>query len=400
MPTPLERAIEAHKGGRLIEAEAAYRRILRKDPDNADALNFLGMLTGQSGDMAAAAQWLRKSVEADPGNPHAWLNLGNVLLAKGDAQEAREAFTRSTELAPDLPKAWFNLGVCLGRCRLPKEAAVALQRALQLEPGHIPAYESLALLLYRLGEYPAAAEVYRDWLALDPQSPVARHMLAAMGGKDVPARADDAFVRHIFDHFADTFDENLAALGYQAPQWVAERLAREVAGGAALRVLDAGCGTGLCAPLVKPLAGRLVGVDISPAMVDKARARQLYDELIVGELSQFMRSREDAFDVVVSADTLCYFGGLEEPLAAARRCLRTGGVLTFTLEQLESSPSSREPYRLETHGRYTHTETYVRSALSAAGFVDVSLETRVLRRERGQNVMGHVVLARAGSGLE
>jgi predicted TPR repeat methyltransferase len=390
----LQRAIEAHKGGRLLEAEAEYRRILRRNPGDADALNFLGMLTCQTGDAVAAAELLRKSVEADSTNSHAWLNLGNVLLAKGDAQEARAAFVKATELAPDLPMAWFNLGVCLGRCSLPQEAASALQRALKLEPGHIPAYESLALLLNRLGNHAEAAEVYRDWLVQDPGNPIAKHMLAATAGLDAPARAEDGFVRQTFDNFASSFDENLKALDYRAPEWVTERLAREVPSNATLDILDAGCGTGLCAPLLKPLARRLVGVDLSSGMVDKARARELYDELVVQELSEFMRSRPGAYDVVVSADTLCYFGALQEPLAAARGCLRKGGILTFTLERLDPAVSG-EPYRLETHGRYSHAEVYVRAAATQAGFHEMQLEERILRRERGQNVMGHVFLARA-----
>jgi tetratricopeptide (TPR) repeat protein len=167
-------------------------------------------------------------VDADSTNAHAWVNLGNVLLAKGDAQEARAAFVKATELAPDLPMAWFNLGVCLGRCSLPKEAASALHRALKLEPGYTPAYESLALLLNRLGNYAEAAEVYRDWLVQEPQNPIAKHMLAATAGQGAPARADAAFVRQTFDNFATTFDENLKALDYRAPQWVAERLVRTV----------------------------------------------------------------------------------------------------------------------------------------------------------------------------
>jgi predicted TPR repeat methyltransferase len=109
-----------------------------------------------------------------------------------------------------------------------------------------------------------------------------------------------------------------------------------------------------------------------------------------------MRSRPAAFDVVVSADTLCYFGALEEPLAAAHRCLRAGGILTLTLERLESD-SSADRYRLEPHGRYSHPEAYARSALADCGFGEVTIETQVLRRERGQNVMGHVILARGQS---
>lgn len=391
----LQRAIEAHKGGRFAEAEATYRRVLRTRPNDPDALNFLGMLNGQTGRPAEAAELLRRAVDADPQNPHARVNLGNVLVVLERFEEARAAFTRATELAPDLPKAWFNLGVCLGRCNRPLEAASALHRALKLEPGHLPAYESLGFLLHRLGNYTEAAEVYREWLKQDPESAVARHMLAATSGEAAPPRAADEYVRQVFDDFAATFDENLASLGYRAPQLLADRLRREMGGQASRDILDAGCGTGLCGPLLRPLARRLVGVDLSDGMVERARARGTYDELAVGELSAFMRARPSAFDVIVSADTLVYFGPLEEPFAAARQCLRPGGILTFTVERLEAD-AVQHSYRLETHGRYSHGEAYVRRAAADAGFEPVSVEAGVLRRERGSEVRGLIVLARAG----
>jgi predicted TPR repeat methyltransferase len=390
----LKSAIEEHKAGRLLEAESGYRRVLQVSPANPDALNFLGMLRCQAGDPAAAADLLQRSVQSEPGNPHAWLNLGNVLVVLGKPEEARTAFTRATELAPELAMAWFNLGVCLGRCKRPLEAAAALHRALKLEPGHIPAYESLALVLHRLGNYAEAAEVYREWLAHDPGNPMALHMLAATSGAGAPSRAADGYVRQLFDDFAATFDENLESLQYRAPQLVVERLAREVSGAAALDILDAGCGTGLCGPLLRPLVRRLVGIDLSAGMVEKARARGGYDELAVAELCAFMGSRPGSFDAVVSADTLVYFGALEEPLRAARSCLRRGGALAFTLESREAAPGD-PPHRLETHGRYSHCEEYVRQVAEAAGFGQVSCERGVLRRERGSEVMGLIVLARA-----
>ncbi len=394
----VQSAIEAHKGGRLLEAEAIYRRVLRQRPDDPDALNFLGMLRAQSGDATEAAALLRRSVDTEPSNPHAWLNLGNVLVILGKSEEARAAFTKATELAPDLAMAWFNLGVCLGRCKQPSEAASALHRALKIEPGHLPAYESLAVVLHRLGNYEEAAEVFREWLAHDPGNPMALHMLAATSGAAAPARATDGYVRTLFDDFAASFDENLASLQYRAPHLIAERLGRELPGDASLDILDAGCGTGLCGPLVRSLARTLVGVDLSAGMIEKARARGGYDELVVEELCAFMGSRSAAFDVVVSADTLVYFGALEEPLRCARSALRADGLLIFTVEQRnpDQDPDSDEKsYRLETHGRYSHSEKYVRAMLQAAGFGRIALEKGVLRRERGSDVMGLIVLARA-----
>ncbi len=390
----LQSAIEAHKSGRLADAEAAYRRVLEDQPNDPDALNFLGMLRCQVGDPQEAAALLRRSVEAEEKNPHAWLNLGNVLVVLGRLEEARAVFTRATELAPDLPMAWFNLGVCLGRCRRPGEAASALHHALRLEPGYTPAYESLAFVLHRQGNYAEAAEVYREWLVQDPDSPIARHMLAATSGSEAPPRATQEYVRHLFDDFATTFDESLGSLGYRAPQRLADRLQREGLGHAELDVLDAGCGTGLCGPLLRPLARRLVGVDLSAGMLEKARARGGYDELVLEDLCECMQARPAAFDLVVSADTLVYFGALEKPLQAARRCLRRAGALAFTLERRDAGPSD-PPYRLETHGRYSHTEQYVRTAAAAAGFAGICIETESLRLERGSAVMAWIVLARA-----
>jgi predicted TPR repeat methyltransferase len=394
----LQRAIEAHKGGHLVEAEATYRRVLRQRPDDPDALNFLGMLRCQAGDAAQAAELLQRSVDADPSNPHAWVNLGNVLVVLSRHEEAKVAFTRATGLAPNFAMAWFNLGVCLVRCKQPLEAASALHRALKIEPGHIPAYEYLAVVLHRLGNYAEAAEVFREWLAHDPGNPMALHMLAATTGSEAPSRATDGYVRDLFDDFASSFDENLTSLKYRAPQLIAERLGREAGGGIPLDILDAGCGTGLCGPLVRPLARTLVGVDLSAGMLEKARARGGYDELIVEELCAFMNARSGHFDVVISADTLVYFGALEEPLQGARCCLRRSGLLIFTVERGDpgqESGAGRRSYHLETHGRYSHSEDYVCATLAAAGFSGISVERGALRRERGSDVAGLIVLARA-----
>jgi len=386
--------MEAHQAGRFAEAENGYRCMLSSEPSNPDALNFLGMLRCQTGHPAEGAELLRRSVEVDPANAHAWINLGNVLVTLEKDQEALEAFTKATELASDLPKAWFNLGVCLGRCKRPNDAASAFHRVLKLEPGYLPAYDFLTRLLHRLGNYKEAAELYREWLVYDPNNPIARHMVVATAGTEAPSRASIEYVQCLFDGFASHFDENLTNLKYRAPEWVAERLGRKVPADAKLDILDAGCGTGLCGPLLRPLAARLVGVDLSSKMLEKARTRGTYDELVEQELSQFMRSRPAAFDAVVSADTLIYFGALEEPLESARACLRPGGVLAFTMEWLDPAAGDA-PYRLETHGRYSHSEAYLREVLRQAGFVDPDFDVRVLRTERREDVRGHIVSARA-----
>ncbi len=392
--TVLKRAIAAHKGGRLTEAEVGYHRVLRDRPNDPDVLNFLGMLRFHQGNPEGAVQQLRQAIEINPDNPHARINLGNVLLASKDAEAAHEQFLKASELAPDLAATWYNLGVCLRRLNRPEDAATALYKALKLQKGHSQAHEALSMLLYRLGRFDEAADVYRDWLLYDPNSAIARHMLAAMSGEGTPLRGSDEYVATMFDRFAESFDENLTELGYRAPQLLAERLEANVAPGAALDILDAGCGTGLAAPMLKPYARRLVGVDLSTGMLAKARERSLYDDLATGELCAFMQAHPGEFDVVLSADTLCYFGALEEPLGAARLCLRDGGLFLFSLEAWDTAEATAS-FDLQRHGRYRHNAAYLERVLASSGFSLVSVEPRTLRRERGTDVIGHVVVAAA-----
>src|SRR6185436_3305072 len=114
-------------------------------------------------------------------------------------------------------------------------------------------------------------------------------------GRDVPERASDGFIEQTFDSFAGSFDSKLAKLLYRAPTLVAAMLAESnVAATKSLDVLDAGCGTGLCGTLVGPYARRLVGVDLSGRMLDQAQARNVYDELVKGELTAYLENAPES----------------------------------------------------------------------------------------------------------
>jgi predicted TPR repeat methyltransferase len=217
-------------------------------------------------------------------------------------------------------------------------------------------------------------------------------MLAACSGEGVPARASDAYVEKAFDSFAESFDAKLASLSYRAPALVAAMLAEPGAGASrSLDVLDAGCGTGLCGPLVAPYARRLTGVDLSGGMLTQAQQRHVYDDLAKGELTAYLRAHEASFDAIVSADTLVYFGPLEEALEAAAVALRPGGRFVFTLEEATGAEAAAG-YALQTHGRYIHTQAYVERLLAGAGLRSDVLHAE-LRMESGVPVAGLVVRA-------
>lgn len=228
----------------------------------------------------------------------------------------------------------------------------------------------------------------------EPDDPIARHMLAACSGRNVPGRASDAFIETTFDSFAASFDAKLASLAYRAPTLVAEMLARSgVDASRSLHVVDAGCGTGLCGPLVAPYARHLVGVDLSEAMLARARERNVYDELVRRELTVYLQDSPGSFDVIVSADTLVYFGALDAIAAAAANALRPGGVLVFTVEEL-SGTTRQAGYSLSPNGRYQHSLGYLERVLADAGLQSEILPAE-LRLEAGEPVAGLVVRSTA-----
>jgi predicted TPR repeat methyltransferase len=390
-------AMRDHQAGRVAEAERAYRALLAEDPDDANATHYLGMLRFQTGAVEEGLGLVRRSVEAEPGNAHAWNNLGNMYVQMQRDGEAEEAYLRATALDPRLAAAWYNLARVFSRDNKFERALVCLRNVTRIISGFGDALQTLAHVYYRLGRPDEARAVYQQWAEEAPDDPTPQHMLAAMSGQGVPERADDRYIVKTFDGFADSFDEQLAILGYNAPQLVASSLIVHplyLSGRAA--VLDAGCGTGWCGPLLRATAGHLVGVDLSGRMLALARQRGVYDELHEAELTAFLGERPAAFDIIVLADVLCYFGRLEPAIRAARDALLPDGLLCFSVEALTEAAVA-ESFQLGRHGRYSHKRPYLEGVMSGAGFEPPVIDDVVLRQELGQPVTGHLVSACRGA---
>jgi len=425
----LQQAIALVRDEQLEEADAALQGILQRWPGEANALHFLGVLRHAQGRADDAAALIRQSLAAAPDNAGAWNNLGNVLLSAGHVDDAVQAYEhglaaapghpgtadalnnlgtvyrkqarladaeaacrRALELRPDFGDAWYNLSLALMAQGRVHDGLIANGKAIAAWPRHLQARDQVIRALLLLGERDKAAELYREWLAEEPDNAVVQHQLAACLGEQAPERASDAYVRQVFDAFASSFDAKLEKLHYRAPELVAQALARAAGAPAAvLDIVDAGCGTGLCGPLVKPWARRLAGCDLSEGMLRRAHERRVYDPLHQAELVYYLDTQPAASDVVISADTLCYFGALEGALAAAQRCLRPGGWLIFTVEALPEG-DTRE-HALQANGRYAHGAAYLQRAIAAAGLALAALEPATLRHEAGQPVNGWLVTA-------
>jgi predicted TPR repeat methyltransferase len=392
----IHEAIAHHQRGEVAKAESIYVELLKRNPNDADALHYLGVLRMAQGRRTDAVELVKQSVEVAPGNPHAWNSLGNMLMKCDEPKAAVVAYGKATAIQPDVAEFWFNLANLHRSMNQPDDAVNCYQRVVALKPKFPGAFESLALLLDKMGRHAERVDVLRQWREAEPANAVPEHMLAAVSGGPVPERASDQFVAQHFDQFAEHFDASLERLQYAAPVLISDALANAIPpNDRGSDVLDIGCGTGLLGRLLRPGARRLTGVDLSKRMLEKARARGVYDELHEGELVAYLRAHPASFDVVTCADTFVYFGALEEALGACAAALRPDGILAFTLEVAPAG--STEKFRLHGHGRYSHTESYVRACLASAGFATFQLERGVLRKEGGADVHGHVVLAKMGA---
>lgn len=316
-------------------------------------------------DLAGAGKALEQVVAADPAHAAAHYQLGNVRRDQGDHAAAERHFARALELAPGHAEAHNNLGVLQEVSGRSAEAVASYRRAVRAKPALTQAYLNLGRLLMVLGRRDEAAQCYRDGVSFSDKPSVFAHLLAALDGRDTAAAPPD-YVRATFDGFAHEFDERLIGVfDYHVP----EAIGRSVRGvrpfaPRSADVLDLGCGTGLSGAQLADISKRLVGVDVSGAMLHEAHARGCYQELAEAEILGWLRAAAaEQFDVIVAADVFVYIGDLGPIFAEAGRVLRPGGLLAFSIETCHEAD-----FHLQDSGRYAQSAAYIERLAKQHGF--------------------------------
>jgi predicted TPR repeat methyltransferase len=258
------------------------------------------------------------------------------------------------------------------------------QTVVKLAPDDPDAWCYLGELAHIVGERDEARAAYEKYLSLEPDDAEVKLILVALRDEPPPSRAPDEFIQQLYERFSSFYEKNICDdLDTQAPDRIRELAQAAMGDRTSLALLDLGCGTGLAGVQLKPRAARMVGIDLSPEMVELARARSLYDQLEVAEITDWLRRSSDQFDLVAACDCLIYFGDLRQVLVPAAVLLNAGGAIVFTVER-----GDRYPFCLTDSGRYAHHPTHVREAAEEAGLEVVRLEEGYLRMEYGSEVTG------------
>jgi predicted TPR repeat methyltransferase len=317
--------------------------------------------------------WIEEGVAAgllvpggDPGNAHRELTaeelhkISRRLRYRDREQIALLCQQQATALAPNDPDMWYDLGE----------------------------------MSEMVGKRDGARAAYEKYIEFKPDDAEIKHILVALRDEPAPPRMPNVALEQMYADFSRTFETNVIdELGYKAPQQVRELIDPLLGDRQNLAVLDLGCGTGLAGVQFKPRAARLIGVDISPEMVELARARGLYDRLDVAEITEWLARCSERFELIVCCDCLIYFGDLRQVLLPVAQMLCPRGLFAFTLERGE-----QYPHRLADSGRYTHHADHVREVAAEAKLNVARLEEAFLRDEYGTPLTGLFVVLEKGSG--
>jgi predicted TPR repeat methyltransferase len=288
-------------------------------------------------------------------------------VAQGDFAGAADILAQTVELAPRFATAWFALGAIRDQLGDRDGAVAAFAHAREADPED---YHGARLQLARLGS-----------------------------GEAAPAMTE-TYVRRLFDQYAGRYDTALTErLHYRGPVLLHDTVAAVMrAAGRPMRfgaILDLGCGTGLGGAAFRPHVDWLVGIDLSPAMVDQAKTKDLYDRLVVGDLTRVLADEaagKATYRLVLAADVFVYVNDLAPIIAGVARILAPDGLFAFTVETHGGAGA-----RLLPTLRYAHGEAYVRDVLGDAGLVPANLTQAAVRSEKGVPVDSLVVVAQLRS---
>lgn len=417
-----------HMQGKHEAAAKLYREILRIKPNHIDANYLLGTLYAEAGQLEDAEKYLSIAAGLNSASPYIKVNLGNIYKLQGNFDSAKKCFTEAIDLKDDLPQAHFGLGSILedyendldkayqeyqktvdlspddplilqaiGKtlAKLGNESAFDYySRALLLNPNLNGIQKDIGLAALSFGQTTKAAKHLTIAQREDPSDVKVRYLLCVAEGREPDAELKKMYVQAEFDIYAANFEHTLTKnLEYDAPAKLLGFLQEACPDNLHFRnAVDLGCGTGLFGAVMKEYVDQLTGIDLSGNMIEQARKRTCYDQLIEGEIVSVLNDIDTKFDLFLASDLIIYVGAVETLFAAIKRKASANALLLLTTESCEG-----EQFILRNTGRYAHSHNYIESVAAANGFDIIASRETLLRKEGAEWLAGELFIIRADS---
>lgn len=334
-------------------------------------------------DIAQDPTSLRASSEA-------LFKLGSTCFQQGKTDNALHYLEKCVELKPDLIEAYLMLGKIYQQLNRPNFAATNLIRYLEYVPNSVEVFFELGNLFAAYKDYANATVYFKRILEIDPSNGSARHAVAALSGETTDTAPRD-HVQKIFDDLADSFENHLTELGYNAPEKLKQMLL-SVSGNDThfQRAIDLGCGTGLSGVQFRQMITHFTGLDLSPKMIEIAGSKKIYDELTTSDICPFLESTNQQYDLFLATDVFVYIGDLDHLFQTVCSHSLPGAYFLFTIE----TASEEKNHILRPTGRYAHSRRYIKTLARKHGFTVELSQHDNLRNEGGQSIKGELFVLR------
>ena len=389
---------EQHSQARLLlanillqqgQAESAiphYQAVLAEQPDNVDALNNYAAALVALARYVEGLKQFALALKVMPEKIDTRMNMAATFLQLDRFDEAIYHYQLCVQSGCRDAEIYYNLGVAFMSQGKLQQGIQQYQQCLDHKPNHVAAITNLGACYLKQELVDKALTYYQQAHDLSPDNQEINYMLSALTQEKIPNRAPISYVTQLFDNYANHYEKHMEdVLQCQVPKQLAQRIKQTIQKPIA-SLVDVGCGSGLSGLAVQALTKQLIGIDLSAKMLAKAAEKNIYHQLLCGDLLTHLQSLHD-IDVIMAADVLVYLGDLREFLHLCAKAKGVDGIIAFTTEQ-----GAGNGFQLNQHGRFIHGEAYLTNQAHEAGLKVICHENMNLRLQNNQPVIGRLTL--------
>lgn len=344
--------IEALMQEKLDEAEYHFSNLVEDYPNIVEAIVNLGVIALKRNQGQDAITYFTNALCLNPKHIFARHNIAATFIHYDRFENALVHYRLLLEQIPKDVECLYHAGLCEMALGHLEEAQTYFKRVLEENPEHIAALTNIAAIYHRLEKRTKAYTYLEKAIAIAPEDTNIQHMLDAFGGGKVEAPTRPPYALHLFNNYASFYEGHMQnTLHYALPEYLQARIDTLPQ---FEHVLDLGCGTGLIGRVIAPIAKHITGIDIAPKMIEEAHKKNIYQELIIGDISDFLAKTNAQYDCITAMDVFPYIGDLEPIFKSMTQKLETHGYILFSTEI-----NAFSTWKLETTGRFSHAPQYI-----------------------------------------
>ena len=384
----------ASQAGNRAGAIQAARRALQLAPDWFVAQIELGLLLAEQGPRDEAMKLARRALELQPQDANVRFGATRIATISGHMDQALEWARQGVQDHPERLELRLFLGQTLVARRDYAEARTQFEFIRQRLPSNADALLGLMACERIIGDPERCKALADAALALRPDDANVRFWREVAHGR-TPATKPAPLVTGLYDDYAPSYDMHMVrGLKYRVPERIAQLL-KQAYPELRFNLLDLGCGTGLVGLYLGPIQGYIIGVDLSPRMIEEAKRHNVYERFhTVNVLAAVADTPANHYEAITCADALCDIGDPAPVILNALRILKPGGYFIFSCERANEDEADDLVLRPDST-RYAHKLSAIKRLCESAGFTDIVVEELpALRVEDEQPVPGFLVQAR------